>query len=169
MNPVRSELKPRQLSHGVVEDVQALVLGGHGDTMVPLVHSTTVAGIPVTELMSKESLERLITRTWGGGGEIVKLLKTGCAYYAPAAAIAQMAESILLDKKRIFPCCSFLEGEYYINGLCVGVPVKLGAGGREEIVQITLSPDEKVVLQNSAAAVRELVDVMHRAQLAKAG
>jgi malate dehydrogenase len=152
-----------------VEEVQAYVLGGHGDTMVPLVHYTTVAGVPVTERMPKETLERLVKRTREGGGEIVKLLKAGSAYYTPSAAIVQMAEAILLDRKRILPCCAYLEGEYGIRDLCVGVPVKLGAGGMEEVVQIPLTADEKAALEKSAAADKELVDVMHKSKIAKAG
>lgn len=152
-----------------VEEVQAYVLGGHGDTMVPLVHYTTVAGVPVTERMPKETLERLVKRTREGGGEIVKLLKAGSAYYTPSAAIVQMAEAILLDRKRILPCCAYLEGEYGIRDLCVGVPVKLGAGGMEEVVQIPLTADEKAALEKSAAAVKELVEVMHKSKITKAG
>jgi malate dehydrogenase len=152
-----------------VEEVQAYVLGGHGDTMVPLVGYTTVAGVPITELLPKEKVDGIVQRTREGGGEIVKLLKTGSAYYAPSAAIAQMAESILLDRKRILPCCAYLEGEYDIRGLCVGVPVKLGAEGIEKVLEVELTPEEKEALQKSASAVRELVEVMHRSQLAKAG
>lgn len=151
-----------------VEEVQAYVLGGHGDTMVPLVRYTTVAGIPISELLAKEKIDQIVQRTREGGGEIVKLLKAGSAYYAPSAAIAQMAESILLDRKRILPCCAYLEGEYGINGLCVGVPVKLGAKGIEEVLQIELAPSERAALEKSAAAVKELVEVMHRPQAAKA-
>ena len=114
-----------------VEDVQALVLGGHGDDMVPLVRYTWVGGIPIAELMAEEKIDQLVARTRAGGGEIVALLKEGSAYYAPSAAITQMVEAVLLDKKRVLPACAYLEGEYGINGLCVGVPVKLGAGGVE--------------------------------------
>ena len=144
-----------------VEDVQALVLGSHGDDMVPLVRHTTVGGIPLTELLSTTKIEGLVKRTRQGGGEIVQLLKAGSAYYAPSAAITQMAESILLDRKRILPCCVYLEGEYGINGLCVGVPVKLGANGVEEIIEIQLTEEEQAALNRSAASVRELVEVMH--------
>ena len=147
-----------------VEDVQALVLGGHGDDMVPLVRYTSVGGIPITELMAEEKIDQLVSRTRAGGGEIVALLKEGSAYYAPSAAITQMVEAVLLDKKRILPCCTYLEGEYGINGLCVGVPVKLGAGGMEQIIQIRLTDEEKTALNRSAASVQELVDVMHRAK-----
>lgn len=151
-----------------VEEVQAYVLGGHGDTMVPLVGYTTVAGVPLGELLPKDKVERIVQRTRDGGGEIVKLLKTGSAYYAPSAAIAQMAEAILLDKKRILPCCAYLEGEYGVDGLCVGVPVKLGAKGIEEVVQVKLTPDEMKALEKSAASVKELVEVMHKREPAKA-
>ncbi|MCI0894587.1 MAG: malate dehydrogenase [Chloroflexi bacterium] len=147
-----------------VEDVQALVLGGHGDDMVPLVRYTTAGGIPIRELMAEEKIDQLVRRTREGGGEIVALLKEGSAYYAPSAAITQMVEAVLLDKKRILPCCTYLEGEYGINGLCVGVPVKLGAGGMEQIIQIGLTDDERAALNHSAASVQELVDVMHRAK-----
>ena len=146
------------------EDVQALVLGGHGDDMVPLVRYTTAGGIPISELMAEEKIDQLVRRTREGGGEIVALLKEGSAYYAPSAAITQMVEAVLLDKKRILPCCTYLEGEYGINGLCVGVPVKLGAGGMEQIIQIGLTDEEKAALNHSAASVQELVDVMHRAK-----
>lgn len=143
-----------------VEDIQAYVLGGHGDTMVPLVDSTTVGGIPISKLMQKEVVERIVQRTRDGGAEIVGLLKTGSAYYAPSAAVAQMVDSIILDKKRILPCTVFLRGEYDIDGLCIGVPVKLGAGGIEEIIQVKLSSEEKAALDKSASAVKELVEVM---------
>ena len=147
-----------------VEDVQAVVLGGHGDEMVPLVRFTSVGGIPISELMAKEKIDQLVNRTRQGGGEIVALLKEGSAFYAPSAAITQMVEAVLLDKKRILPCCAYLEGEYGINGLCVGVPVKLGAGGMEQIIQINLTDDEKAALNRSAASVQELVDVMNKAK-----
>ena len=149
-----------------VEDVQALVLGGHGDDMVPLVRYTSVGGIPVTELMAKEKIDQLVQRTRDGGGEIVALLKEGSAYYAPSAAITQMVEAVLLDKQRILPACAYLEGEFGIDGLCVGVPVKLGARGIEDIMQIDLTADENAALQSSAASVQELVDVMREAQKA---
>ncbi len=149
-----------------VEDVQAYVLGGHGDDMVPLVRFTTVGGIPISEMMAEEKVEQLVQRARQGGGEIVALLKSGSAYYAPSAAITQMVEAILLDKKRILPACAHLEGEYGINGLCVGVPVKIGAGGMEQIIEIRLTADEKQALQRSADSVQELVDVMNQAKAA---
>ena len=144
-----------------VEDVQAYVLGSHGDDMVPLVRYTTVGGIPITELLPQETIDRLVQRTRQGGGEIVQLLKSGSAYYAPSAAITQMAEAVLLDKKRILPCCAYLDGEYGIKGLYVGVPVKLGAGGVEQIIEIKLTEEERAALNRSAESVRELIDVMH--------
>jgi len=147
-----------------VEDVQALVLGGHGDDMVPLVRYTSVGGIPITELMAEEKIDQLVARTRAGGGEIVALLKEGSAYYAPSAAITQMVEAVLLDKKRILPACAYLQGEYGINGLCVGVPVKLGAAGVEQVMQIGLTESEKTALQSSAASVQELVDVMRKSK-----
>ncbi len=152
-----------------VEDVQALVLGGHGDDMVPLVRYTWVGGIPISELMAEEKIDQLVARTRAGGGEIVALLKEGSAYYAPSAAITQMVEAVLLDKKRILPACAYLEGEYGINGLCVGVPVKLGAGGVEQIMQIGLTEEERTALRHSAASVQELVDVMRKAKDEAAG
>ena len=145
-----------------VEDVQAYVLGSHGDDMVPLVRYTTVGGIPISELMSRETIERLVQRTRQGGGEIVQLLKAGSAYYAPSAAITQMAEAVLLDKKRILPGCAYLDGEYGIKGLYMGVPVKLGANGLEEIIEISLAEDERAALNRSAESVRELVEIMHK-------
>ena len=147
-----------------VEDVQALVLGGHGDDMVPLVRYTSVGGIPLTELMAEEKVDQLVRRTRQGGGEIVALLKEGSAYYAPSAAITQMVEAVLLDKKRVLPCCTYLEGEFGINGLCVGVPVKLGAGGMEQVIQINLTDEEALALKHSAASVEELVKVMRQAK-----
>jgi len=149
-----------------VEDVQAYVLGGHGDDMVPLVRFTTVGGIPISEMMGEEKVEQLVQRARQGGGEIVALLKSGSAYYAPSAAITQMVEAVLLDKKRILPACARLEGEYGISGLCVGVPVKIGAGGMEQVIEIRLTADEKQALQRSAASVQELVDVMNQAKAA---
>jgi len=140
-----------------VENTHAFVLGGHGDTMVPLPRYSTVAGIPITELMSAERIEALVDRTRKGGGEIVSLLKTGSAFYAPSAAAVEMAEAILKDKKKILPCAAYLEGEYGINGLFIGVPVKLGANGVEEVIEIELTDKEKAGLQKSADAVRELV------------
>lgn len=147
-----------------VEDVQAYVLGGHGDDMVPLVRFTTVGGIPITELLDQKTIDAVVQRTREGGGEIVALMKAGSAYYAPSAAITQMVEAVLLDKKRILPCCTYLEGEYGINGLCVGVPVKLGAGGMEQIMEIKLTPEEQAALRSSADSVQELVAVMNKAR-----
>ena len=143
-----------------VENVTAFVLGGHGDTMVPLARYSTVAGIPITELIESKRLESLIQRTRDGGAEIVKYLKTGSAYYAPSAAVTEMVESILKDKKKILPCAAYLEGEYGIKGLYVGVPVKLGAKGIEQIIQIKLTSEEQAALKNSADAVQELVGVI---------
>jgi malate dehydrogenase len=143
-----------------VENVTAFVLGGHGDTMVPLVRYSTCAGIPVGELLPKDVLDKIVDRTRNGGAEIVSLLKTGSAYYAPSAAAVEMVEAILKDKKKILPCAVYLEGEYGINGLFVGVPTKLGANGIEEIIQINLTTEERAQLQKSAAAVQELVNVM---------
>jgi malate dehydrogenase len=139
-----------------VENTHAFVLGGHGDTMVPLPRYSTVAGIPITELLSEDRIDALVDRTRNGGAEIVGLLKTGSAYYAPASAAVEMSESILKDKKKVLPCAVYLEGEYGINDLFMGVPVKLGAGGAEEIIEITLTKEEEAALQNSAAAVQEL-------------
>ena len=143
-----------------VENTHAFVLGGHGDTMVPLPRYSTVAGIPVTELLSKERIDVLIERTRKGGAEIVGLLKTGSAYYAPASAAVEMAEAVLKDKKKILPCAAYLEGEYGINDLFIGVPVKLGSNGIEEIIQIKLTDEENAALQKSANAVKELVGVL---------
>jgi len=143
-----------------VENVTAVVMGGHGDTMVPLVRLSGVSGIPLTELMDQATIDRLVQRTRGGGGEIVKHLKTGSAYYAPSAAAVEMVESVLKDKKKVLPCAAYLEGEYGITGLFVGVPVKLGAGGIEKIYEIRLTPEEKAMLDKSAAAVKELIDVL---------
>jgi malate dehydrogenase len=143
-----------------VENVTAFVLGGHGDTMVPLPRYSTVAGIPITELMSADRLEKLVQRTRDGGAEIVKYLKTGSAYYAPSSAFTEMVEAILKDKKKILPCAVYLEGEYGISGLFVGVPVKLGSRGVEEIIQIKLTADEQAQLERSAGAVKELVAVI---------
>jgi malate dehydrogenase len=145
-----------------VENIHALVLGGHGDTMVPLPRFSTVAGIPITELMTAERIENLALRTRNGGAEIVGLLKTGSAYYAPASAAVEMAESILKDKKKILPCAAYLEGEYGISGLFVGVPVKLGKNGVEQIISLDLTAEEKKALHQSAAAVQELVDAMKK-------
>ncbi|HLK33317.1 MAG TPA: malate dehydrogenase [Terriglobales bacterium] len=143
-----------------VENVTAFVLGGHGDTMVPLPRYSTVAGIPITELMDKATIERLVQRTRDGGAEIVKYLKTGSAYYAPSAAVTEMVEAILKDKKKILPCAAYLEGEYGLQGLYVGVPCKLGIRGIEQIIEIKLMPEEKAALEKSAGAVKELVGVI---------
>ncbi|MDJ0875178.1 MAG: malate dehydrogenase [Desulfobacterales bacterium] len=143
-----------------VENTHAFVLGGHGDTMVPLPRYSTVAGIPITELMSADRIDALVERTANGGAEIVSLLKTGSAYYAPASAAVEMAEAILKDKKKILPCAAMLEGEYGYRDLFIGVPVKLGAGGVEEVIQIDLTADEKAALDKSAAAVEELKGVL---------
>src|SRR6478609_4678881 len=143
-----------------VENVTAFVLGGHGDTMVPLPRFSTCAGIPITELLPKEKIDAIVKRTAGGGAEIVSLLKSGSAYYAPSAAAVEMTESILKDKKKILPCAAYLEGEYGINGLYVGVSCKLGAKGLEQIIEINLTAEERIALQKSASAVQELVDVL---------
>ena len=143
-----------------VENITALVLGGHGDTMVPIVRLTTVGGIPLTELTDQATIDRLVQRTRDGGAEIVKYLKTGSAYYAPSAATVEMVESILKDKKKVLPCAAYLEGEYGIDGLFAGVPVKLGANGIEQVYQLKLQPDEQAQLDKSAAAVKELIDVI---------
>jgi len=143
-----------------VENTHAFVLGGHGDTMVPLPRYSTVAGVPITELMSEDRVKAIVERTASGGAEIVKLLGTGSAFYAPGSAVVEMVESILKDKKKILPCAVFLQGEYGIQDLFVGVPVKLGAAGVEDIVEINLLEDEKSALKQSADAVRELVEVI---------
>jgi malate dehydrogenase len=143
-----------------VENMSCLVLGGHGDNMVPLVRYTTVASIPITELLSKERIDTLIQRTRDGGGEIVKYLKTGSAYYAPSAAAVEMAEAILKDKKKILPCAAYLEGEYGVDGYYMGVLCKLGAAGLEQIVEIRLNEEERAAFQKSAASVKELCDVI---------
>ncbi|MBW2339840.1 MAG: malate dehydrogenase [Deltaproteobacteria bacterium] len=145
-----------------VDNTHAFVLGAHGDTMVPLPRYSTVAGIPITELLSAERIEALVERTRKGGGEIVSLLKTGSAYYAPASAAVEMAEAILKDKKKILPCVTYLQGEYGIQNLFIGVPVKLGSSGVEEIIEITLTPEERDALHRSAQAVQELVDDLKR-------
>jgi malate dehydrogenase len=145
-----------------VENTHAFVLGGHGDTMVPLPRYSSVAGIPITELMSKERIEALVQRTRNGGAEIVGLLKTGSAFYAPASAAVEMAESILKDKKKVLPCAAYLQGEYGIKDLFIGVPVKLGAKGIEQVVEIKLSSEENAALQKSAAAVQELKTVLSK-------
>ena len=146
-----------------VTNVSAYVLGGHGDTMVPLIGSTTVGGVPVSKLIEAGRLEEIVQRTRDGGAEIVGLLKTGSAYYAPSAAAAQMVEAILLDRKEILPCAAYLEGEYGIDGLYAGVPVKLGAGGIEQIIEVDLTDDEAAALRASADSVQELVDIMAKA------
>jgi malate dehydrogenase len=140
-----------------VEDTFALVMGGHGDTMVPLPRYSTVAGIPITELMTSEQIDRIADRTRNAGAEIVGYLKTGSAYYSPAACAIEMAEAIIKDKKRVVPCAAYLEGEYGIEGLYVGVPIKLGAGGVEEILELDLTDEEQAMLQKSADHVRELI------------
>jgi malate dehydrogenase len=145
-----------------VENVTGVVMGGHGDTMVPLVRLSGVSGIPLTELMDAATIHRIVERTQNGGAEIVKYLKTGSAYYAPSAAVVEMAESILKDKKKVLPCSAYLEGEYGIRGLFVGVPVKLGARGIEQIYQIKLSAEEQGMLKKSAASVEELVEVIRK-------
>jgi malate dehydrogenase len=143
-----------------VENVTAFVLGGHGDTMVPLTRYSTVAGIPITELIAPDRLEALVQRTRDGGAEIVKHLKTGSAYYAPSAATVEMVEAILKDKKKILPCAAYLQGEYGIEGYYIGVPCKLGAAGLEKIIEIKLTPEEDAALKKSAAAVKELCAVI---------
>jgi malate dehydrogenase len=143
-----------------VENVTAFVLGGHGDTMVPLARYSTVAGIPITELIEKDKLDAIVQRTRDGGAEIVKYLKTGSAYYAPSAATVEMVEAILKDKKKILPCAAYLEGEYGIRGYYIGVPCKLGARGIEQIIEIKLTPEEDAALKKSAEAVKELCAVI---------
>ncbi|MBI4305049.1 MAG: malate dehydrogenase [Chloroflexi bacterium] len=145
-----------------VTNIQAHVLGGHGDSMVPLIGSTSAAGVPVSQLISMQRLDEIVKRTQNGGAEIVSLLKTGSAYYAPSAAVEQMVEAILLDRKSVLPCAAYLEGEYGITGLFVGVPVKLGAEGVESVVQVRLTSEEDAALKKSAAAVRELVEIMEK-------
>lgn len=151
-----------------VESVTAMVLGGHGDTMVPMARLANVSGIPLSELLDHATIERLVQRAREGGAEIVKHLKTGSAYYAPSSAAVEMVESILKDKKKVLPCAAYLEGEYGIHDLFVGVPVKLGAGGIEKIYEIKLQPNEQAALQKSADAVKELVDVIKQEMGAKA-
>jgi malate dehydrogenase len=143
-----------------VRDVQGFVLGGHGDTMVPVPRYTTVAGIPVLDLMSQEQLETIVKRTRNGGIEVVNLLKTGSAFYAPSSAVVEMVDSIFADRKKILPCTVYLEGEYGIHGVFVGVPVKLGVGGVEQIMEIKLTQEELAALHKSAAAVKELVEII---------
>ena len=144
----------------LVECIQALVLGGHGDTMVPIARYTTVSGIPVSHFIPQDRLDAIIERTRKGGGEIVKYLKTGSAYYAPSLAVAEMVESIVKDKKKILPCAAYMEGEYGIKDLYFGVPIKLGANGVEEIIEIDLTDEEKEMIKNSEAAVRAVVGLL---------
>ena len=143
-----------------VEDIQALVLGGHGDTMVPLASCTCVSGIPLSQLLAQDRIEALVERTRNGGAEIVGLLKTGSAYYAPAAAAVQMAEAIVQDRKRVLPCSAWLQGEFGLRDLYLGVPCKLGRAGLEQIIEVTLTADEKTALEKSAAAVRETMELL---------
>jgi malate dehydrogenase len=140
-----------------VEDIQALLLGGHGDEMVPLPRFTTISGIPLSQFLPKESIDRLVDRTRKGGGEIVNLLKTGSAFYAPSAAAIQMTEAILKDKKRILPCCVYLDGEYGLKDMCFGVPVKLGADGAEAIIELQLTDEEKKLIAKSAESVKKSI------------
>ncbi len=151
-----------------VENVTAVVMGGHGDTMVPVVRLSNVSGIPLTELLDQASLNRIVERTRNGGAEIVKYLKTGSAYYAPSAAATEMVESILKDKKKVLPCAAYLEGEYGIQGLFVGVLVKLGSNGIEKVYEINLTNEERAMLQKSADAVKELVQVIQKKMAAPA-
>ena len=144
-----------------VRDVFALVLGGHGDTMVPLPSMATVSGVPITQMLSQEQVDEIVQRTRQGGAEIVDLLGSGSAFYAPAAAIAEMIDAILLDQKRILPCAAYLQGEYGINDLFVGVPVKLGAEGVEEVIELDLTDEEREDLEHSADDVRQMVEVLH--------
>lgn len=146
------------------KDIQALLMGGHGDSMVPLPRYTTVAGIPVTQLMSKDKLDAIVKRTQGGGGEIVKLLGTS-AWYAPGAAVAQMVEAIVKDQKRVLPVCAYLKGEYGFNDIYIGVPVKLGKNGIEEIIEVELDDHERELMNASAKAVREVMDVLDNMHL----
>ncbi len=143
-----------------VRDVQAYVIGGHGDTMIPLTKMTTIAGVPVTQLISEDRLAQIVQRTRDGGAEIVNYLKTGSAYYAPSASVMEMVDAIMLDQKRILPCSAYLQGEYGIHDLFVGVPVKLGASGIEQVVEVELSDGDRAALQRSANAVKEIVEVM---------
>jgi malate dehydrogenase len=143
-----------------VEDVHGFVLGGHGDTMVPMPHHTSIGGIPLHELMPKATIDKIVDRTAKGGAEIVSLLKSGSAYYAPGASVAAMVESIVRDKKRVLPCAALLQGEYGIHDLFIGVPCVLGAGGLEKVLEVKLAPEEKAALEKSAGAVRELVTAL---------
>jgi malate dehydrogenase len=143
-----------------VESIHALVLGGHGDTMVPIARYTTISGIPLSHFLPQDRIDAIVERTRGGGGEIVKYLKTGSAYYAPSLAIAEMVESVIKDKKKILPCAAYLEGEYGINDLYFGVPIKLGANGVEEIIEIDLTDEEKEMIKKSEAAVRTVINLI---------
>jgi len=143
-----------------VDDVAAYVLGGHGDSMIPLTRMATVGGVPINQVLPKATVAKIVERTVKGGGEIVALLKTGSAFYAPSAGVAQMVDAIVLDKKQILPCAAYLEGEYGIDGVFMGVPVKLGKNGVEKIIKIKLTPDENAAMQKSADAVRELLQIM---------
>jgi malate dehydrogenase len=145
-----------------VTNINALVLGGHGDTMVPITRLTNVSGVPLSEILDAETIAKIVERTQNGGAEIVKYLKTGSAYYAPSAATVEMVESILKDQKKVLPCAALLEGEYNVNGVFFGVPVKLGSSGIEKIYEVQLTDDEKAQIQKSAAAVQELVDVLQQ-------
>jgi malate dehydrogenase len=145
-----------------VEDISAMLLGGHGDTMVPIPSCTSVGGIPVTQLISQDKLDAIVTRARNGGAEIVGLLKTGSAYYAPAAATAQMVEAVVRDKKRLVPCAAYCDKEYGVGGYFVGVPVILGSGGVEKVIELKLLPDERAALDKSITAVKDLVAAMNR-------
>lgn len=145
-----------------VTNINALVLGGHGDTMVPITRLTNVSGVPLSEILDADTIAKIVERTQNGGAEIVKYLKTGSAYYAPSAATVEMVESILKDQKKVLPCAALLEGEYNVNGVFFGVPVKLGSAGIEKIYEVQLTDDEKAQIQKSAAAVQELVDVLQQ-------
>jgi malate dehydrogenase len=144
-----------------VEDIQAMVLGGHGDSMVPLPGNASIGGIPLTQLLSKERIDAIVARTRKAGGEIVALLKTGSAYYSPSASVIQMAEAILKDKKRILPCCAYLEGEYGLNDIYFGVPVKLGSNGIEQIIEVSLTEEEKELVLQSGKAVKESISFLN--------
>ncbi len=148
--------------HCSVRDVSAFVLGGHGDTMVPMIRYSTMAGIPIKSLLPDEKIEEIVDRTQKGGAEIVSLLKTGSAYYAPSSAVIEMVESILYDQKRILPCCAYLNGEYGMNGIYLGVPVYLGAGGTEKVIEIEMTQEEKEALANSAASVKGQIEKVER-------
>ncbi len=143
-----------------VENIQALVLGGHGDTMVPITRYTTISGIPISHFLKEDRIEAIVQRTRGGGGEIVKYLKTGSAYYSPSLSVVEMVESILKDKKKILPCAAYLEGEYGINNLYFGVPIKLGSNGVEEIIEIELNDEEKKAIKKSEEAVRNVINLL---------